>query len=71
MFRCSGSGTGTLTALVAGAKTKSTTVTCAATASTTWAVSALLKSESKHFCVDSTGTAKATTSAITSSTCGF
>lgn len=64
---------GGLKTLVDSAKAR-TTITCAATASTTWAVSALLKSpvgSNTTFCVDSTGGSKATTSQITSSTCGF
>ena len=62
-------GTGGLSALVAAAKARSSTVTCAATASSSWAVSAALKT-SGTYCVDSTGAAKATSSDITSPICG-
>jgi prepilin-type N-terminal cleavage/methylation domain-containing protein len=61
--------TGGLKNLVDAAKARSSTVTCAVTGSSSWAVSALLKSSSQHYCVDSTGAAKATTSAITSAAC--
>ncbi|MES2623362.1 MAG: prepilin-type N-terminal cleavage/methylation domain-containing protein [Patescibacteria group bacterium] len=74
---CSGgmfasTGTGGLKTLVDAAKVRSTTVTCAA-ASTTWAVSALLKSGAAGatvYCVDSSGASKATSSQIVGPTCG-
>lgn len=50
-----------LDALVEATKVR-TTVTCAATATTTWAVSALLK-DGSNYCVDSTGAAKASSTA--------
>jgi prepilin-type N-terminal cleavage/methylation domain-containing protein len=52
---------GGLKALVDATKVR-TTITCAATASTTWAVSALLK-DNTTYCVDSTGAAKASSTA--------
>ncbi len=67
------SGTGGLKPLITSAQSK-TTVTCYATASSSWAVSAVLKNAiggKSNFCVDSTGAAAATSSAISGSTCGF
>lgn len=64
---------GGLKSLVDSAKLR-TTVVCKATASSSWAVSALLKSPigtNTTYCVDSTGGSKATTTQITTSACGF
>ena len=64
-------GTGGLKTLVDSAKAR-TTVTCAAVASTSWAVSAALKTTPvTYFCVDSSGAAKATSSQVSSTAnCG-
>lgn len=67
--------TGGLNSLVDAAQAKSTAVTCANVASTTWAVAALLKSGATgatYYCVDSNGGAKATSSGvITGASCGI
>jgi len=59
---------GGLKTLVDAASTRSTDVDCQG-ASSTWAVSALLKSSAEYYCVDSSGAAKTATSSITTSAC--
>lgn len=64
--------TGGLKTLIDSAQTR-TTVTCAVVGSSSYSVSALLKSPSgtlTHYCVDAAGSAKATTSASTNGFCG-
>ena len=68
------SSVGSLKALTTSANSKTDDMDCYVTGSSTWAVSAKLKtsiSGGQYYCVDSSGGAKATTSAIASATCGF